>query len=86
MNRDRVMAQLRNLERLMDDPPPLLSLVIVANGTGVMVAHPMLTTAQKDNEEYEAALRLVRAQLVDVAAHFERLIDECIRMSARAAG
>jgi hypothetical protein len=88
MNRDRVVAQLRNVERLIDDsdPQPLLSLVILEYGTGVIVAHPVLSTAHKDAEEYEAALRLVRTELIDVAAHFERLIDESIRVSARAAG
>lgn len=83
MDRDRVEAHLRNLERLIDDPPPLLTLVVRANGTGVMVAHPMLLNAQATPEQAEAALRLVRVQLVEVAGHLEVLIERNIRAAAR---
>jgi hypothetical protein len=87
MNRKRVEAQLRNLERLIQDPPPLLSLVILANGDGVAYAHPLMAAAgQGTLEQREAALRLVRAFLVDLGARVDERIDEIIRVSARAAG
>ena len=83
MKRERVEAQLRNLERLIDDPPPLLSLVIVANGTGILVAHPMFMPDGRTLEEHEAALRLVHTALVGIAANFEQEIDRVVRASAK---
>ena len=76
MNRDRVLAHLRRVEKLTD-PPPLLSLVILANGAGLMVAHPMFK--QDDPEQREAAVRLVRAQLREVSAHFELVAEQLIQ-------
>jgi hypothetical protein len=84
VRRQRVEAQLRNLERLIDDPPPLLSLVILANGAGIAVAHPMLQAADHGTlEEREAALRLVRAFLVELGATIDERLDQIIRASAR---
>jgi hypothetical protein len=84
MDRARVQAQLRNVERLIDvnDAQPLLSLVVLESGPGVMVAHPTFRAAQDDPEEREAALRLVHAELLDIAAYFQGLIDQSIRASA----
>jgi len=85
MNRARVEAQLRNLDRLIDDPPPLLSMVILANGSGVAVAHPLLQAAARGPlEQREAALRLLRTLLVDLTAKIDERIEEIIRASARA--
>jgi hypothetical protein len=82
VNRARVEAQLRNLEGLLHEPRPLLSLVILEYGPGVMVAHPRLDAAQNNPEQAEAALRLIRAELVDLAAYFDREIERVIRASA----
>jgi predicted ArsR family transcriptional regulator len=79
MNRDRVEAQLRNLERLLPDRPPLLSLVILDDGAVVMVAHPMLKVAEQSPELCEVALRLLRVRLVEISVHFEQLIQQTIR-------
>jgi hypothetical protein len=82
MDRARVTAQLRNLERLIDNPMPLLSLVILESGPGVIVTHPTFRAAQDDPEQREAALRLVREELLDVVAYFQSLIDQSVRASA----
>ena len=82
MNRARVEAQLRNLERLIDDPRPLLSLVILENGTGIAYAHPLLRNASLTLGQREAALRLVRAQLIDLTAQIDHSIEQIIRASA----
>jgi hypothetical protein len=83
MNRDRVEAQLRNLERLIDDPPPLMSLVILANGDGQAYAHPMLQAAGRTLEEREAALRLVKVSLVALVAGIDAQVEALIRASAK---
>jgi len=84
MDRAHVSQHLRDLEPLLDDLPPLLSLVILANGSGLAVAHPMLESAHRGTfAEQEAALRLVRACLVDLAANFEARIELIIRASAQ---
>jgi intracellular sulfur oxidation DsrE/DsrF family protein len=85
MNRDRVEAQLRNIERLTDvDNPPLLSLVVVANGDGVAVVHPLLKSVISETpEQVEAALRLVRTFLVKIKAVVDEDIEMIIRESAR---
>jgi len=82
VNRARVEAQLRNLERLIDDPPPLLSLVILGNGTGIAYPHPLLQSADHGTlEQREAAARLVRTFLVDLAAEVDERIEQIIRAS-----
>jgi len=86
MNRDRVAAHLRTLDRLIDDPPPLVTIVVLANGAGLRFKHPMLLAAEKSSlEEAEAAMQLVRAQLAEVVAHLDERIDEIIRASTRPA-
>jgi hypothetical protein len=87
MNRDRVEAQLRNLDRLIDDYPlALLSLVLLEDGTGLRFKHPRLLAAENGSlEEAEAAMRLIRAQLLAVVAHLDASIDEVIRASTRPA-
>jgi hypothetical protein len=81
MDRKRVEAHLHDLERLIDDPPPLLSLVILENGRGLMVAHPLLIDATATPEQYAAALGLIRAQLLDLARHFEQQIERSKQFS-----
>jgi hypothetical protein len=79
MDRKQIEAHLHKLEQLVDDPPPLLSLVILANGRGLMVAHPMLIDATATPEQYESALHLLRAQLLALAEHFQQQIDRSNR-------
>jgi hypothetical protein len=88
MNLKQVFAQLRNLEPMIPGPPhPLLSLVILSNGAGVHYAHPHLLAAESGTlEQREAALRLVRAFLVQLSARVDERIDEMVRASSRAAG
>lgn len=70
VDRERVDAHLRGLEELIDDPPPLLSLIILANGRGLMYSHPLLLDAQRSPDRCAASLRLIHAQLDHLAAHF----------------
>jgi len=81
MDRDRVDKHLHGIEALLTDPPPLLSLVILANGSGLMAAHPMFM--QGNRERQEAAVRLIRSQLREVTAHFELLAENLIQASVQ---
>jgi hypothetical protein len=80
-----VAAHFRTLDRLIDDPPALLTIVVLANGAGLRFKHPMLLGAEKSSlEDAEAAMQLVRAQLVEVVAHIDERLDEIVRASTRA--
>lgn len=86
MNRDRVDAQLANLERLMEDgdPPPLLSLVVLANGLGLAHQHTLMRKVEASSlDELEGALRIAQVCLADFV---ERIEDQLsVLASARLA-
>lgn len=72
MDRDRVDAQLRNLERLVDDPPPLLTLVVLANGLGLAHSHTLMRKVEAGTlDELVGALRLIQVCLDDFLENLE---------------
>jgi hypothetical protein len=69
MDRVRIEREMRELQDLIDDPPPLLTVVILANGSGLAYPYPLFDQAGEDDLEHRrAVLQLVRAfmaQFVD---------------------
>lgn len=66
IDRERIERELRQLEASIDDPPPLLTLVILANGRGLAYPYPLFDEAgEGDLERRQAVLRLVRAFMVE---------------------
>jgi hypothetical protein len=72
MDRVRVEQELRELQEWLDDPPPLLTLVVLANGRGLAYPYPMFDDAgQGPLEQRHAALSIVRAFLVEFVARLD---------------
>lgn len=66
MDRERVEQELRELQEWIDEPPPLLTLVVLANGAGLAYPYPLFDDAgEGDLEQRRAVLALVRAFLVE---------------------
>jgi hypothetical protein len=83
MDRDhaeQVKAHLHELEYLVGDPPPLLTLVVLSDGSGLRHKHPLLLKAEAGtlDDAYDAT-RLVRALLVDVVAHLDEHMAKLTR-------
>jgi hypothetical protein len=72
MNRDRVETELRELAEWLDDPPPLLTLVVLANGRGLAYPYPLFDDAGEGPlEQRVAALSIVRSFLVEFVARLD---------------
>jgi hypothetical protein len=64
MDRDRVEQKFRALEESLSDPPPLLAIVVLANGRGLAYPYPMFDEAGEGPiERRTAALTMTRAFL-----------------------
>jgi hypothetical protein len=64
MDRDRVEQEFRALEESLDDPPPLLAIVVLANGRGLAYPYPLFDEAGAGPiEARTAALTMTRAFL-----------------------
>ncbi len=55
MDRDAVDAHLRGLDALVGEPPPMLTLVVLANGSGIAFGHDWLTGSLDDPQRLEEA-------------------------------
>lgn len=83
MNRERIEEELRELQQWIDDPPPLLTLVVLANGRGLAYPYPLLEVAGQGNlEQRHAALTLVRAFLRDFDAQLTEKLEQIVRAQA----
>jgi len=81
---DLVEEHMRALNKLFTAPPPLLTLTVLADGSGFRYKHPMLMDAEAGTlEDAEAATRLVRALLVELVAHLDGQLDTIVRASTR---
>ena len=70
MDRDRIEQEFRALEQWMDESdPPLLAVVVLANGAGHAFTYPLAEMAHErgDPHEIHAVLTTVRAALLDLA-------------------
>jgi hypothetical protein len=66
MDRDRVEQKFRDLEESLTDPPPLLALVVLANGRGLAYPYPLFDDAGEGPLEHRtAALTMTRAFLAE---------------------
>lgn len=82
--RARVDATLRQLERLLDDPRPLLSFVVLENGRGLAVQHPSMANAEHGTlTQREAVLRLVQAFLIEMTAALDEQIELIVRATSQ---
>jgi hypothetical protein len=64
MDRDRVEEKFRALEESLSDPPPLLALVVLANGRGLAYPYPLFDDAGEGPiQQRLAALTMTRAFL-----------------------
>lgn len=81
MNRERIEQELDEVAQWLDhDNPPLLTLVILANGRGLAYPYPLLEGAGNGSiEQRHAALTLVRAFLRDFDAQLEAKLEEIVR-------
>lgn len=77
MDLDRIEQELRQLEEWVNDPPPLLTLVILANGRGLAYSHPLFDDAgEGDLERRREVLSLVRAFMVEFVERLDtKLFD-----------
>jgi hypothetical protein len=70
MDRERIEKEFLALEQWMDESnPPLLAVVIQANGAGMAFTFPLAEMAKErgDPHELHAVLSTVRAALLDLA-------------------
>ena len=81
MNRERIEQELRDVEQWLDnDNPPLLTLVVLANGRGLAYPYPLLENAGHGSlEERHAALTLVRAFLREFDASLDEKLQAIVR-------
>ena len=86
MDRERIQQELRDLEQWLDhDNPPLLTLLVLANGRGLAYPHPLLESAEHGSlEQRHAALTLVRAFLRDFDAKLEEKLEEIVNATITA--
>lgn len=71
MDRERIEREMRALEQLLpDDNPPLLAVVVLANGSGLAFTYPIAELAHErgDPAEVHAILTVVHGTLLDLAA------------------
>ena len=78
MDRDRIEKEFLALEQWMDERnPPLMAVVVLANGAGMAFTYPLAEMAKErgDPGEVHAVLTTVRATLLDLATtiHAARL-------------
>jgi hypothetical protein len=80
MNRERIEQELYEVAQWLDhDNPPLLTLVILANGRGLAYPYPLLDNADKGTlEQRHAAVTLVRAFLRDFDAGLEEKLRQIV--------
>jgi hypothetical protein len=72
MDRERVEQELRELQEWLDDPPPLLTLVVLANGRGLAYPYPLFDEAgEGPPERRHAALAIVRAFMWEFVARLD---------------
>jgi hypothetical protein len=72
MDSERVEQELRELQQWLDDPPPLLTLVVLANGRGLAYPYPLFDDAGVGPLEHRiAALSVVRAFMVEFVARLD---------------
>lgn len=86
MDRERIERELRDVAQWMDnDNPPLLTLVILANGRGLAYPYPLLDNAGHGSlEQRHAALSLVRAFLREFDASLEEKLQAITRATITA--
>jgi hypothetical protein len=81
MDVERIKAEMLALEQWVDDDrPPLLGLVVLADGGGLAVSYPFLEVAARTGrEDRRAALMLIRLFLGDFAARIDTELTELER-------
>jgi hypothetical protein len=66
MDLERIEQELRELGEWVDDPPPLLTVVILANGRGLAYRYPLWDEAGEGTlEQRHAVLTLTRAFMAE---------------------
>lgn len=66
MDLERIEQELRELEEWVDDPPPLITLVVLANGRGLAYPYPLFDQDGTGPLEHRhAVLTLIRAFMVE---------------------
>lgn len=71
MDRERIEREMRALEQwLPGDNPPLMAVVVQANGAGLAFTYPLMESAKDrgNASEIHAVLGVVRYALLDLAA------------------
>ena len=70
MDRERIEREMRALEQwLPGDNPPLLAVVVLANGAGLAFTYPLAESAKlRGAADAHAVLTVVRGALLDLAA------------------
>lgn len=73
MDRDRIEREMRALEQwLPGDNPPLLAVVVLANGAGLAFTYPLAESAKlRGAADAHAVLTVVRGALLDLAANLQ---------------
>lgn len=73
MDRARIEKEMRALEDVLPaDNPPLLSVVILANGAGYAFTYPLAESAKmRGAADAHAVLTVVRSALLDLAANLQ---------------
>jgi hypothetical protein len=81
MNRERIEQELRAVEQWLDgDNPPLLTLVVLANGRGLAYPYPLLDAVGSGTlEQRHAALTLVRSFIREFDARLEQNLLAIVR-------
>jgi hypothetical protein len=81
MDRERIEHELDVVAQWLDhDNPPLLTLVILANGRGLAYPYPLFDLLGEGTlEQRHAALTLVRAFLRDFDASLEEKLSAILR-------
>jgi len=83
MDRERIEQELHDLEQWLDDPPPLLTLVVLSNGRGLAYPYPLFDDAGEGPlERRHAALTLVRAFLADFVLRLDTQLTAIERSQA----
>lgn len=81
MDRERILSEMLALEEWMDDErPPLLGLIVLADGQGLAVRYPVLEVAGRAGiRDRRAALILIRAFLGDFSGRIDLEVTELER-------
>ena len=73
MDLERIEAELRELGEQIADPPPLLTVVLLANGRGLAYRYPLWEEADEGTlEQRHAVLTTARAFMADFVERLDK--------------